>query len=151
MPLSHVTIHTYQLHPQCPCHRKWHPYTNLTGQRWIIEDDPSSSASFPNLVIRIINCTNLSEHAAWKHVMSEQWHWQSESSTMVQCNSKLPLIKTPAPVCQQLNLPSPKSSVETCVWQMAKGLEVGRVERVVERSRGDRCDFVRESFKFQEK
>lgn len=38
----------------------------------------------------------------------QPWHWQSERAAIVQRNTP-PLMKTPAPRCQQLNLPPPKS------------------------------------------
>lgn len=58
------------------------------------------------------------EHRDEASQAKQPWHWQSERAAIVQRNTP-PLMKTPAPHCQQLNLPPPKSpgggiTVEWC-------------------------------------
>lgn len=48
------------------------------------------------------------EHRDEASQAKQPWHWQSERAAIVQRNTP-PLMKTPAPHCQQLNLPPPKS------------------------------------------
>lgn len=57
------------------------------------------------------------EHRDEASQAKQPWHWQSERAAIVQRNTP-PLMKTPAPHCQQLNLPPPKSPGGgiTCEW-----------------------------------
>lgn len=67
------------------------------------------------------------EHRDEASQAKQPWHWQSERAAIVQHNTP-PLMKTPAPHCQQLNLPPPKSPGGgiTCEWCTTGGSHGGR-------------------------